>query len=143
MSEFQNVHFKTVDEFLRFLPEEESKIVLALRSLVQDCIPDVKERLAYNVPYYYRYSRICFIWPASVPWGKRQEKSGVEFGFCSGHLLSDASYLDKGNRKEVYIKTFQSVREIDGEALRQLLYEAVSIDEAGALLKKDRKRLSN
>lgn len=128
MNQFQNVDFKTVNDFLRFLPEDELRIVSALRLLVQECIPDAKEKLAYNVPYYYRYARICFIWPASVPWGKLQ-KTGVEFGFCKGHLLSDSFYLEKGNRKEVSIKRFNSVKDIDFEQLRQLLYEAVILDE--------------
>jgi hypothetical protein len=135
MSKLQNVAFQSMNEFLHFLPDEELKIVEALRSLVQECIPDVKEKLAYNVPYYYRHSRICFIWPSAVQWGKTV-KSGVEFGFCKGHLLPDPSYLHSGNRKEVYIKTFHSLKEINTEIVRQLLYEAVMIDEEAYSSKK-------
>ena len=91
-------------------------------------MPDVREKLAYNVPFYYRHSRICFIWPGSVPWGTHK-KRGVELGFCRGHLLSDASYLERGNRKEVFIKTFHHVREINIEKLKSLFFEAVVIDE--------------
>ncbi|MEI6947571.1 DUF1801 domain-containing protein [Paraflavisolibacter sp. H34] len=128
MNPFQNVNFQSVNEFLHYLPEEELVMVELLRELTLECIPGVKEKLAYNVPFYYRYSRICFIWPGSVPWGKNT-KPGVEFGFCKGHLLSDPGYLNKGTRKEVYIKTFFTPKEIDRPALRQLLYEAVLIDE--------------
>lgn len=113
---------------LAYLPPAELKIVEYLRALVLQCLPDGKEKLAYNVPFYYRYSRICFIWPGAVPWGK--VKDGVELGFCNGHLLSDNSYLNGGSRKEVYIKTFNSVKDIDATIVRQLLYEAVVIDEA-------------
>jgi hypothetical protein len=66
-------------------------------------------------------------------------KSGVEFGFCKGHLLADVSYLDKGTRKEVYTRTFHSIKEIDTEALRQLLYEAVVVDEEEYSLKREKK----
>ena len=128
MNQFQDVRFRNINDFLDYLPDDELKIVEALRNLVFECIPDAKEKLAYNVPYYYRHSRICFIWPGSVPWGKNTKK-GVEFGFCKGHLLSDPSYLDTGNRKEVYIKTLYSVKEIDWDIMRQLVYEAVIIDE--------------
>jgi hypothetical protein len=128
MNRFQDVDFRTVGEFLDYLPPAELKIVERLRELVFECIPDAKEKLAYNVPFYYRYARIVFIWAGSVPWGKTP-KEGVELGFCRGHLLSDPSYLNAGNRKEVYIKTFYSTKDIDADAVRQLLYEAVVIDE--------------
>jgi hypothetical protein len=29
-------------------------------------MPDCKEKLAYNVPFI--TSRICYIWPATIPW---------------------------------------------------------------------------
>lgn len=128
MNKFQPFHFRNVNDFLDALPENELKLVEALRSLVFECLPDAKEKLSYNVPYYYRFSRICFIWPGSVPWGKTI-KEGVEFGFCKGHLLSDASYLDKGQRKEVFLKTFYNLKDVDWDRLRQLLFEACVIDE--------------
>lgn len=128
MNPFHTIDFRSVGEFLDYLPPHELAIVERLRALVFQCMPDAKEKLAYNVPFYYRHGRICFIWPGSVPWGKTP-KQGVELGFCKGHLLSDPSYLNKGTRKEVYIKTFLNTREIDTEILRQLLYEAVVVDE--------------
>ena len=127
MNPFQNVSFRNINDFLDYLPEDELKIVEALRNLIFECIPEVKEKLAYNVPYYYQHGRICFIWPGSVPWGKKLKK-GVEFGFCKGNKLSDPSYLNTGNRKEVYTKTFNTFKEIDWERMRQLIFEATVID---------------
>lgn len=127
-NKFQHVDFSSVTEFLHYLPADHLSIVEALRSLVFECIPDVKEKLSYNVPFYHRHKRICFIWPSSIQWGGTQ-RTGVDLGFCKGNLLSDPSYLDIGNRKEMYVKTFHSAKEIDHQALRQLLYEAVVIDE--------------
>jgi hypothetical protein len=135
---FQNINFRKVTDFLDYLPQQELAIVERLRDLVLECIPDCTEKLAYNVPFYYRHSRICFIWPGSVPWGNI--KSGVEIGFCKGHLLTDSSYLHAGNRKEVYIKTFQQVKDIDSQALRQLLYEAVLVDEETKKMKRKKLR---
>jgi hypothetical protein len=127
-NKFQHVDFSNVTEFLYYLPQEHLTIVEALRALVFECIPGVTEKLSYNVPFYHRHRRICFIWPSSVQWGTTQ-RHGVDLGFCKGNLLSDPSYLDIGNRKEVYVKTFHHVKEIDHHILRQLLYEAVVIDE--------------
>ena len=106
MGKFQNVNFHSVEEFLEYLPDSERKLTDFLRQIILDCIPECKEKLAYNVPYYYRHSRICFIWPSSIQWGN-VKKDGVLFGFAKGHLLNeDFNYLEKDNRKQVYTKTF-------------------------------------
>ncbi len=132
----QNKRFNSVEDFLEYLPDYERKIVDVLRAVVWDCIPDCIEKISYNVPYYYRHSRICFIWPSSIPWGN-VKMNGVQLGFCNGYLLKDdIQYLEKGNRKQVYIKTFQDVKEIDVDLARNYLYEAVEID---ALIKKEKK----
>jgi hypothetical protein len=124
---FQPVDFKNIEAFLAYLPVAELEVVEALRELVLECIPGGIERLAYNVPFYYRHSRICFIWPGSVPWGT--VKSGVQLGFCQGALLPHAGYLEAGNRQLVYVKTFATAREINAPRLRQLIEEAVLVDE--------------
>lgn len=140
MNPFQNISFHSIEELLGFLPPEEQKLVEQLREIVFSSIPDAKEKLSYNVPFYYRHTRICFIWPRSVPWGGIRE--GVLLGFCKGHLLSDSSYLETGTRKNVFTKTFSSTKEIDREKLSQLLYEAVWIDDEdkkAKLVKKTKK----
>lgn len=128
MPKMQNVHFKNVEEFLEYLPEHERIIVDHLREIVLECIPECREKLAYNVPYYYKNSRICYIWPSSVPWGN-VKLSGVQFGFCQGHLLHDEiNYLEKGTRKQVYTKTFFNISDIDTDLLRAYIFEAVEVD---------------
>jgi hypothetical protein len=124
----QNVRFDSVDELLEFLPEAEWKMVHLLRRLVFECVPEVREKLSYNVPFYRRNKGICFIWPGSVSWGKVQHP-GVRFGFQQGHLLRDEiGYLDRGARKQVYWKDFQSLEDIDVELLRAYLWEAAMVD---------------
>lgn len=126
----QNVDFKSVDEFLDFLPEKELKIVELLRRIVLDCIPNVDEKLTFNVPYFRRHSNICFIWPSSVLWGKKKTYDGVRFGFTSGYLIQDdINYLDKGTRKNVFWKDFSDISEIDIDLLKAYIYEAVIIDQ--------------
>ena len=127
MNKFQPVDFQDLDDLFSFLPEHELKIVEALRGLVYECIPQVKEKLSYNVPFFRAHKTICFIWPGSVPWGGTFE--GVQFGFTYGHLLTDENgYLAAGKRKYVRTKTFKSLKEIDFDQLRSLLFEAAEID---------------
>lgn len=127
VNKFQPIDFQDLDDLFAFLPEEELKIVKALRDLVYECIPEVKEKLSYNVPFFRVRKTLCFIWPGSVPWGGTFE--GVQFGFTKGHLmLNEDAYLAAGKRKYVRTKTFRTIREIDFEKLRSLLYEAAIID---------------
>jgi hypothetical protein len=128
MKKFQNVNFKSVDEFLDYLPDNERKIVNLLRFTIFDCLSIITEKLSYNVPFYYHKKRICFIWPSSVPWGN-VKIGGVQLGFCYGHLLNDdINYLEKGNRKQVYIKTFSNEKEIETDIIKMFLYEALEVD---------------
>lgn len=127
----RNVRFESVDEFLEFLPEDELRVVNFLRKVVLDCIPEATEALSYNVPYYKLRRKICFIWPASVLWGKSKTYEGVRFGFTKGYLLRDETgYLDRGTRKQVYWKDFARVSDIDVLLLKSYLFEAVMIDAA-------------
>lgn len=121
--------FESVEAFLAYLPDEDRQIVDELRAFILDFMPDCQEKLAYNVPYYYRRSRVCFIWPASVPWGNVPQ-FGVQLGFCKGSLITDPwDYLEKGKRKQVFVKTFAQVEEIDFEKLRYFMQEALEVDE--------------
>jgi hypothetical protein len=125
----QEVDFGSIEEFLVFLPEDELKIVELLRKIIFHCIPDIEEKISYNVPFYKRHSNICYIWPSSVQWGN-VKNTGVQFGFTKGYLLTDEiNWLEKGNRKQVYYKIFHSLKEIDIELLKAYIFEAAYIDE--------------
>src|SRR5215213_7108495 len=101
-NKFQEVDFSNMNEFLHYLPDDHLKIVEVLREMILECIPDAKEKLSYNIPVYRRFGTICYIWPSSIPWGGTQ-RTGVDLGFWRGNLLSDSSYLEVGNRKQIYI----------------------------------------
>jgi len=127
--QMQNVKFRSIDEFLDFISENELEIVQVLRGIIRDCIPDCKEKLSYNVPTFYRHSRICFVWPASVTWGN-VSSGAVRLGFVNGNLMRDEiNYLDKGDRKQVYWKDFSDVKDIDIDLIRSYIFEAFKIDE--------------
>jgi hypothetical protein len=129
MNRFQKINFKAIDDFLEYLPKNELEIVEVLRTFISENIPNYTEKLAYNVPFYYRHSRICFIWPSSVPWGN-VKLNGVQLGFCNGHLMNDNfNWLEKGNRKQVYSKTFLNIDEINFELLKIYFQDAIEIDK--------------
>jgi hypothetical protein len=126
----QSVSFKSMEEFLNYLPPEELEIVLFLRKIVFNCIPAAEERLSFNVPFFKKNKNICFIWPASVLWGKKKTYEGVRFGFTYGNLLDDETgYLEKDERKQVYWRTFTALKQIDVDLLKTYIFEAAVIDE--------------
>lgn len=126
----QDVAFKTVDEFLNSLPEEELKIVNQFRNIVQQIMPHAKEKLSWNIPTYTINKSVCFIWPASVKWGKKETYKGVRFGFMHGNLLHPKNnYFDLGKRKIVRWRDFTSIDDIDVAILTSTLYEAMFVDE--------------
>ena len=128
-NKFQPIDFQDLDDLFAFLPEDELKMVQSLRQLVYDCIPEVKEKLSYNVPFFRVKQTICYIWPGSVPWGN-SSPGRVSIGFYKGHLLEDDGYLEAGKKKVIKSKSFTSLQEIDFEILRGLLFHALELDKA-------------
>ena len=130
-SKFQDgIKFADMDDFWEHLPEDQKAITRYLRSLVLECLPNAKEKLTYNVPYYYINRRVCMIWPAAVPWGGI--KTGVLFGFCQGNIFTDETDFFKGNiTKVVRYKIFHSVAEAQEceDLLKTYLFIAAETDE--------------
>ena len=112
------------------LPESERLTVEVLRQIILDHLPDYcKEKISYNVPYFYGKKGMVIIWPAAIPRGGI--KSGVLLGFWQGYLLADGdSYLTHGTNKKIFYKIYQSVEDIDESAIVKLLQEAVELDRS-------------
>lgn len=111
------------------LPDNERIIVDVLRQIVNENLPPTcKEKLAFNVPYFYGNRGICIIWPSTIPRGGI--KQGVLLGFWQGNKLKDEdAYLTHGTNKKIFYKIFNEVNEIDEAAIVKLLKEAVRIDK--------------
>lgn len=126
---FQNgIKFQSFVEFREYLPEDERIITDVLREIILKTLPSTtREKLTYNVPFYYGKRRICLIWPASVPGGGI--KSGVLFGFCYGYKLKDQdSYLTHGTNKQIFYKIYHSTDEMNFDAIIRSLKEALELD---------------
>jgi hypothetical protein len=124
----RGLKFHSYVEFWEYLPEDQRIIIDVLRPLILENLPATcKEKLAYNVPFYYGRRRICLLWPGAVPWGGIRE--GVLLGFCQGYKLKDPeNYLTHGTNKQVYYKIYRSVNEIEFAPVISLLKEAVKLD---------------
>ena len=116
-------------QLFTILPENERIIVDVLRQIVIENLPSYcKEKMSFNVPFFYGKKGICIIWPSTVPRGGITE--GVLLGFWQGNKLNDVDhYLTHGTNKKVFYKIYKSPEEIDEAAIAKLLKEAVRVDQ--------------
>lgn len=127
MYNFQKFNFLSVSDFLDYLPPTEIGIVEQLRDLILQTLPDATEKLAYNVPFYYLNKRVCYVWPASVPWGGLT--TGVSLGFCQAMLFDELTkHLVFGNKKEIGTLHFKSHTDIDEQLIIRLLEKGRQVD---------------
>nr|MDQ6905053.1 DUF1801 domain-containing protein [Bacteroidota bacterium] len=103
-------------------------IVDILRQIIKENLPlECKEKISFNVPFFYGKKGICIVWPASVP--RAGIKQGVLLGFWYGNKLKDVdNYLVHANNKQIFHKIFNSPEEINEKSIVKLLKEAVAID---------------
>lgn len=123
-----SVKITSLVQLYELLPENERVITDVLRQIVKENLPaGCKEKIAYNVPFFYGKKGICIIWPATVPRGGI--KRGVLFGLWHGNKLQDSdNYLTRGTNRQVFYKIFYSPEDIDSRAIIKLLKEAVKVD---------------
>ena len=116
-------------QLFTILPENERIIVDVLRQIVIENLPSYcKEKMSFNVPFFYGGKGICIIWPSTVPRGGISE--GVLLGFWQGNKLNDVDhYLTHGTNRKVFYKIYKSPEEIDEAAIAKLLKEAVRVDQ--------------
>lgn len=124
----QSIKLGCIKEMLNLLPADELEIVECLRSVIGNTLPTIREKLSYNVPFYFANKRIAYIWPGSIPWGNKTKK-GVELGFCYGSLLSNYHYLEQNERQQVSSKRILNLKDINSSIIEQLLLEAFEIDK--------------
>ena len=119
---------ETYLDLFAILPEDERIMVDVLREIVREVLPsNCREKISYNVPYFYGNKGICIIWPSAIPRGGI--KKGVLFGFWYGNRLNDIdNFLTHGTNKQIFYKIYLSPEEIDDQPIRKLLEEAVRVD---------------
>lgn len=140
MNQVSSFKIKSLLHLFESLPENERIIVDVLRQIIIETLPaNCKEKLSYNVPFFYGNKGICIIWPATIPRGGIKE--GVLLGYWYGNKLKDVDrYLTHGTNKQIFYKVFKTAEEINEKAIVKLLKEAVRVDELH--VSKNSKRLN-
>ena len=120
---------RSLVHLFELLPENERIIVDVLRQIIIEHLPaGCKEKISYNVPFFYGKKGICIIWPSTIPRGGI--KQGVLLGFWYGCKLADEdNYLTHGTNKQIFYKIYKEPEEIDQDAIVKLLKEAAVLDD--------------
>lgn len=127
MASTERIKIKSLVQLYELLTEEERIITDVLRQIILETLPNCKEKISYNVPFFYGNRSICLVWPASIPWGGIKE--GVMLAFWYGNRLQNADgYLTNGSNKQVYYRIFKSADEIKIKPLKKILLEAAKLD---------------
>ncbi len=137
MSRNPSYKIRSLVQLFDLLPENERIITDVLRQIILEHLPfTCKEKISYNVPFFYGNKGICIIWPSTIPRGGI--KTGVLLGFWYGNKLNDVDhYLTHGTNKQIFYKIYTEPEEIDESAIVKLLKEAARID--GLWIKQNRK----
>jgi len=119
---------KSIVHLYELLPESERLMVDVIRNIIIDVLPGrCKEKISFNVPYFYGNKGICIVWPASIKGGGITR--GVLFGLWRGNELQDhTQYLTKGKNKKIFYKIFYSLEDIDESQIKSILTEAILLD---------------
>jgi hypothetical protein len=130
MKSLPSIKIRSILHLYELLNDNERLIVDILRQIITENLPaGFKEKISYNVPFFYGKKGICIIWPATIPRGGI--KKGVLLGFWYGNKLKDVdNYLTHGTNKQIFYKIYNNVEEINEKAIKKLMKEAVALDQS-------------
>jgi hypothetical protein len=110
----------TVDQFIATqVPPQFHPVVATLRALVKDSVPQSQEIFSYGMPCFKVKRILAYLTP---------NKQGITFSFVHGVQFEDKYALLRGKAKWArYVKLTQ-VADINPEALRYYLAQALTFD---------------
>jgi hypothetical protein len=111
----------TVDEFVetKVLPEFRP-IVAAIRSLMKEAAPTVREVFTYGAPMWVHKKVVAWITPS---------KSGVSLGFQTGAYFEDRYGLLRGTGKHARNVRMKSVEDVNKPALEYYIKQALKHED--------------
>lgn len=118
---------KSIDDYIDKSPTEYIPIIEILRKVILGTLPTIQEKISYGIPFYYHYGPLCYINP---------RKKVVDLGFSKGYALSNKQgVLESKNRSHVQTISFDSSANINTEVIREIILEAIMINEFRILTK--------
>ncbi len=116
-----NSDIDAVEAFIYEKEGQQQSLLRALHELLYGHY-ELTTKIRYKIPFYYRKSWICYLNPI--------KNEGIELAFLRGNELSNAQgILDSKGRKQVYGIDLHTASDIPMTLLREILQEAILLDE--------------
>lgn len=115
----QALRSRDVDRFLARLEPRQRAVARALRTLLHQVGPDLREQIKWGVPCFIGKKLVCSIAPQS-------DHTNLEF--YHGTALRDAGHLLEGTGKHLRHVKFHTEDEVRVARVRSLLMEAIAYD---------------
>ncbi len=110
-----------VEDFIYNFEGQQRAIMLYLHEMMMEN-PGVTCKIRYKIPFYDRNSWVAYLNPT--------KKGSVEFVFTRANELSNANgLLNFKDRTQVAGITFSTTQEISDESVREIIQEALLLDE--------------
>jgi uncharacterized protein YdhG (YjbR/CyaY superfamily) len=118
---------RLVDEYIESLPAEKREIAEQLREMIISLIPNVQEKLSFNIPFYHYHGMFCYL---------NEVKDGIDLGLCRGKDLIDVlPQLEQGKRLMVASVIIRTKKEIQTKNIQDVLLTAANWQEEAKRLK--------
>jgi len=108
-----------------FLNQKEplQSVLLYLRQVIKETLPEVEEQYKYKIPfYYYQGKSLCYL-------NILKNTNYVDLAFVNGFKLSNKQGLLKAGRGRKMVKsiTYSNLESVDVAILKEILVEATRI----------------
>lgn len=103
-----------VEEYILSAPDHFRDIMLRIRKLIYEIVPDATEAIKWNTPVFSRGKNICYI---------ACFKNHVTFSFYNGRMLKDPDHILEGTGKMMKFIKLRHPEDIDIKRLRLWILE--------------------
>ena len=112
---------KSVEDYIYSFEGNEQEVLLYFNELLM-AFPTVTCKIRYKIPFYYQNTWVCYLNPV--------KPSKIALCFLRGYEMSnEQGLLESKGRKQVSSVDFSSLDEIPKEAIREVINEALFLDE--------------
>jgi hypothetical protein len=110
-----------IEDYILNFEGDQKEIMLFFHSLLTEEF-NLVPKFQYNLPFYYRKSWICYLFPT--------KKGLIELAFTRGNELSNEQGIMKSRgRKQVTSIEFEKLNDIAEKEIREVIHEAIILDE--------------
>jgi hypothetical protein len=120
----------SIDLYIDEQTEEISNMLIVIRNIISDTIPQAVECIKFNTPFFTYHGLFCYFYT---------KKNKVYLGICNGAQLEDHYGILQGNTTTVKNIIFNSIKDIRIEEIEFYLKQSAILRDMQASIKKTKK----